>query len=253
MASSMTVSSFRLCILLVILESVFSACDDCVSSRASYYGSPDSLGNDRGACGYGSFGRNLNGGDVACAAQLYRDGLGCGACYQVICTNQDLCTEGGVKIVITDMGQGDRTDFILSRHGYAKLGLSANASDQLVAMGVVDIQYKRVSCQYPGQNLMFKIDESTNFPYYLAFIFWYQAGQKDILAVDVCETATLQCKLRVTNHGAVWDVVSPPAGDLSIRFLVSDGDQQQWITAANAIPANWTAGAVYDSGIQLDS
>jgi hypothetical protein len=46
MASSMTISSFRLCILLVILQRVFSACDDCVNSRASYYGSPDSLGND---------------------------------------------------------------------------------------------------------------------------------------------------------------------------------------------------------------
>lgn len=251
MASSMIISCFKLCILLVILQRVFSACDDCVNSRATFYGSSDSLGTDSGACGYGSFGKNLNDGDVACASQLYRGGLGCGACYQVICTNQDLCTDEGVKIVITDMGEGDRTDFILSRHGYTKLGRSANASDQLVAMGVVDIQYKRISCQYPDQNLLIKIDESSNFPSYLAFIFRYQAGQKDILAVDVCETQTLECKLRITNHGAVWDVVPPPTGDLSIRFLVSDGDQEQWITAANVIPANWTAGAVYDSGIQF--
>jgi len=249
----MAISSFRFCILLVIVQTVFSACDDCVSSRATYYGSPDSLGSDSGACGYGSFGRNLNGGDVACASQLYRNGLGCGACYQVICTDQALCAEEGVKIVITDMGQGDRTDFILSPHGYSKLGSSANASNQLIAMGVVDIKYKRISCQYPGQNLLFKIDDSSNFPSYLAFIFRYQAGQKDILAVNICETETLECKLRVTNHGAVWDVVQPPTGDLSIRILVSDGDDEQWITAANVIPANWTAGAIYDSGIQLDS
>jgi len=241
-----------LCILLLQnLVYLGSGAESYIASRATYYGSPDCLGTDGGACGYGSFGRNLNGGDVAAVAQLYRNGTGCGACYQVRCTNGDLCTDEGVKITVTDYGQGDRTDFIMSLRGYSKLARAEKVS-QVISLGVVDIEYKRISCQYEGYNIMFKIDSSSNFPDYLALMMWYQAGQKDVLAIQLCQEESYEWKEMCQSHGAVWDVVTPPMGALSLRFLVSDGNSQEWMSAANVIPANWSAGAVYDSGIQLN-
>lgn len=36
-----------------------------------------------GACGFGEFGRTVNDGSVSGVSRLYRNGTGCGACYQV--------------------------------------------------------------------------------------------------------------------------------------------------------------------------
>eukprot|EP00252_Welwitschia_mirabilis_P002900 TRINITY_DN12909_c0_g1_i2.p1 TRINITY_DN12909_c0_g1~~TRINITY_DN12909_c0_g1_i2.p1 ORF type:complete len:222 (+),score=18.28 TRINITY_DN12909_c0_g1_i2:210-875(+) len=171
---------------------------------------------------------------------------------QVRCTEKGLCKEDGVNVVVTDVGRANDAEFILTNHAFSAMAVSADADSFLVAKGIVNIQYRRISCQYAGRNLAIKIDESSNFPSYLAVQFWYQAGKKDITAVDFCENANLECKLGRRSHGAVWDVVRPPSGDLSVRVLVSEGeDDEQWVTATNLIPSNWTAGALYDSGIQL--
>lgn len=111
-------------------------------SRATYYGSPEFSGTASGACGYGEFGRDLNGGDVGAVARLYRNGTGCGACYQVRCSNPELCREEGVKIVVTDHGEGDYTDFIMSARGFLKLA-KPNMAAELMAYGVIDIEYRR--------------------------------------------------------------------------------------------------------------
>ncbi|URE00217.1 hypothetical protein MUK42_20425 [Musa troglodytarum] len=132
------------------------------------------------------------------------------------------------------------------------MGQNADAGASLVSLGVVGIEYRRVSCSYPNKNITFKIDQSSNL-YYFAFQIWYQQGNKDITAVQLCETDNLTCKLLERSHGAVWAVASPPRGPLSVRMLLSggvDGDET-WVVPPNNIPQNWTAGDIYDSGIQV--
>lgn len=157
-------------------------------------------------------------------------------------------------MVITDQGSSDNTDFILSEHAFSKMAQTTDAAATLKSLGVVDIEYQRVSCSYPGKNITFKIDESSSYPSYLAFAIYYQQGQKDITAVQLCETQSFTCKLLERDHGAVWTSTSPPSGPLSIRMLFSDGDEgdDTWVVPVNNIPQGWKPGAIYDSGVQVN-
>lgn len=75
-----------------------------------------------------------------------------------------------------------------------------------------------------------------------------------LLTLDLLlQTENLTCKLLERSHGAVWAVASPPRGPLSVRMLLSGGDDgdETWVVPPNSIPQNWTAGDIYDSGIQV--
>ncbi|KAL5973788.1 hypothetical protein ACLOJK_030445 [Asimina triloba] len=260
-------------LFLVLLPAFSSADDPFICSRATYYGSPDCWGTPSnvslnkvgafdeklqvlmpssfaGACGFGEFGKYMNGGEVGAAANLYKGGSGCGACYQVRCTDPRLCNEDGVKIVVTDHGQGDNTDFILSPRGYGKLA-RPNMGAELKARGVVDIEFRRIPCQYPGYNLIVKAHESSRFPEYLAIVFLYQAGKKDITAVELCQEDGKEWRAMRRAYGGVWDMSNPANGPLDLRFRVSGEDGEKWIQLRSVIPSEWKAGAAYDTAMQL--
>ncbi|GLT81201.1 hypothetical protein SLA2020_525990 [Shorea laevis] len=239
---------------LLLAPAEAATCSDCfIQSRAAYYPNSDIQGSDVGACGFGSFGATINDADVSAASELYRSGIGCGACYQVRCTNSNYCSDKGVTVVITDQGSGDNTDFIMSRKAFGQMAQTPDAAASLLSQGVVGIEYRRVSCSYPNKNITIKIDENSNYPYYLAFVIWYQQGKKDITAVQLCETQNFSCKLLDRSYGAVWTTTSPPSGPLSLRMLFSgeDGDES-WVVPVNNIPQVWKAGETYDTGVQVN-
>ncbi|KAI8525980.1 hypothetical protein RHMOL_Rhmol13G0272700 [Rhododendron molle] len=241
---------YLLCVM-VLLPALFHSQDAYVSSRATYYGSPDCLGTPTGACGFGGYGRTVNDGSVSGVSRLYRNGTGCGACYQVRCKVPQLCVEDGVNVVVTDYGEGDKTDFVLSTRAYSRLA-RPNAALELLAYGVVDVEYRRIPCQYPGYNLMVKVHEHSRFPDYLALIFLYQAGQNDITAVELFQADCQQWKGMRNAYGAVWDMANPPPGAINIRAQVSGSAGQTWVQLSSVVSSEWKAGAAYDTSIQLN-
>ncbi|GLJ12229.1 hypothetical protein SUGI_0186930 [Cryptomeria japonica] len=127
-------------------------------------------------------------------------------------------------------------------------------SSKLLKMGIVDIEYKRIPCEYPGQNMTVKIDKISNYPYFLAVQFLYQGGQTDIVLVDVAQAGSSNWKYMTPNHGAVWSMQQPPMGPLSLRLVVTSGYDGCWVWAKGPVlPANWKVGSVNDSGVQINA
>ncbi|XP_057977278.1 expansin-like B1 [Malania oleifera] len=237
----------------MVLFPMLCNCQDAfISSRATYYGSPDCLGTPSGACGFGEHGRTINNGNVAGVSRLYRNGTGCSACYQVKCKIPQLCKEDGVNVVATDYGEGDRTDFILSPRAYTNMAFP-NAALQVVAYGVVDVEFRRIPCGFfANSNLMVKVHENSRFPDYLAIVFLYQAGLNDVTAVEIWQADCGQWRGMRRAYGAVWDMPNPPKGSLNVRIQVSSSAGLKVVQLKNGvIPADWKAGASYDSSIQL--
>lgn len=241
-------------IVVVFLPTLYHA-QDFVCSRATYFGSPKCPGNPRGACGYGELGTSANNGNVAAVSRLYKGGAGCGACYQVRCKAPGICTDDGVKVVATDHGGSDWADFILSPKAYTAMAKSGSESE-LQAYGVVDIEFRRVPCDYaPGTNLVIRVYERSRYPHYLAILLIYQAGFYDIVAAEYWQEDCKQWRPMRKPFGAAWDVENPPKGALPIRFkLVSSVSVSdfKWVELDNAIPDGWEGGATYDTGVQLD-
>ncbi|KAL5973801.1 hypothetical protein ACLOJK_030458 [Asimina triloba] len=203
--------------LLVLEPALCSAYHTFTPSRTAYYGSMDGLGTWAarmdGACGYGEFGRKVYGGNVAAVSKLFEDGVGCGACYRVRCTNPKLCTKDGVEIMVTNHGAGDNTDFILSIHAFSSMDCQ-NEGKQLMAYGVVAIEYRWCS------------------PYLLLIIKMY----KKWVAMR-------------RAFGGVWDMPTPPKGPLKLQLLTIKAGKKKWVELMNVIPGMWKPGMAYDSGL----
>ncbi|GAB4853041.1 hypothetical protein Ancab_040581 [Ancistrocladus abbreviatus] len=238
-----------LAFFLMLLASAAADCTNCTHHSKATYFSMSSV--PYGACGYGSLALNFYGGHVAAAApSLYQNGAACGACFQVRCSNKALCTKTGTNVILTDQNHSNTTDFILSSRAFRTMAKN-DMDKNLLQLGVADVQYKRIPCEFKKQNLSLRVEEFSKYPNYLAVKVLYQGGQTDIFAMDVAQMELPNWTFMSRNYGAVWDSNMVPSGPLQFRFALTSGYDGKYVYASNSLPANWKSGVVYDIGIQI--
>ncbi|KAI3446319.1 hypothetical protein Pfo_002984 [Paulownia fortunei] len=239
-----------LCLATLLLASSATACDRCAhQSKVVFFSKAQAL--QSGACGYGSLAIGFNDGRLAAAApSIYKEGAGCGACFQIRCKDESICSKEGTTVLVTDRNHDNRTDFVVSSRAFMAMAKKGMGQD-ILKLGLADVEYKRVLCDFKNKNLAIRVEESSQKPHYLAIKFLYQGGQTEIVAVDVAQVGSSNWNFMSRNYGAVWDTSRVPNGPLQFRFVVTAGYDGKWYWAKRVLPADWKNGVMYDSGLQI--
>ncbi|XP_076942171.1 expansin-like A3 [Bidens hawaiensis] len=229
-----------------------SACDRCLhQTKAVLFTNASAL--SYGACGYGSFATSFYNGHLAAGdPSIFKSGSGCGACFQVRCMDNKLCSKGGTQVIVTDLNNKTETELGVSSRALMAMA-NKGMEQKILKLGSANVEYKRVSCDYKGKNLGVRVEESSNMKLnYLAIKFLYQGGQTEIVGVDIARIGSTNWSFLSRKSGAIWETTRVPVGAMQFRLVVTSGYDRKTIWAKSVLPANWNVGIVYDSGVQID-
>ncbi|XP_002464943.1 expansin-B3 [Sorghum bicolor] len=230
----------------------FTADPNWEAARATWYGAPTGAGPDDngGACGF----KNVNlppfSAMTSCGNQpLFKDGKGCGSCYQIRCQKHPACSGNPETVIITDMNYYPVSKYHFDLSGTA-FGAMAKPgrNNELRHAGIIDIQFKRVPCNYPGQKVTFHVEEGSN-PVYFAVLVEFEDGDGDVVQVDIMEANSGYWTPMRESWGSIWrlDANHRLQAPFSLRITNESGRK---LVANRVIPANWAPNNYYRSIIQ---
>ncbi|KAK1390175.1 Expansin/Lol pI [Heracleum sosnowskyi] len=202
---------------------------------ATWYDDPEGPGSG-GACGFDKdVGPPPYSGMISAGnAKIFLAGQGCGQ---------------PITVTITDECPGACNNvpyhFDLSGLAFGAMAKPGQANN-LRQLGQVDIQYRRVSCNYGGAKIAFKIDQHIN-PYFFSSAIEYINGDGDIGSMQLRPANSDQWIPMQQSWGATWyaNITSSTQGPLSFRITTLTSGKT--VEAHNAVPPNWVAGAKYIS------
>ncbi|CAL4983347.1 unnamed protein product [Urochloa decumbens] len=190
---------------------------------------------------------------TSCGNQpIFKDGKGCGSCYQIRCLNHPACSGNPETVMITDMNYYPVAKYHFDLSGTA-FGAMAQPgrNNELRHAGIIDIQFRRVPCIYPGKTVTFHIEHGSN-PNYLAVLVEFEDGDGDVVQVDIMEGNSGYWMPMRESWGSIWRMDSKRRlqGPFSLRITNESG---QTLVAYQIIPANWAPNTYYRSNIQYEA
>ncbi|XP_057966370.1 expansin-like A2 isoform X2 [Malania oleifera] len=239
---------FFLCSFLLLMISSATASNGCIhKSKAKFYS---------GACGYRSLVSNLSGESLAGGvSSLYNNGIGCGMCLRVRCTDKALCSTRGTNVLLFDLNNDNQIDLVLSKAAFQAMAITFYKRGELLNKGIVGVKYQRIPCNYK-QNLTVRVEEMSN-PYFLGLKFLYQGGQTDIVSVEIgreVKKSRMPWQQMKRNYGAIWSSGVTPGVALKLQVGVIDGYKTKKVESPKVvIPSNWKIGKAYDTGLKITS
>ncbi|KAF3669094.1 Expansin-B15 [Capsicum annuum] len=218
---------------------------------ATFYGSPTGAGSDGVACGYTNavsqspFNSFVSAGN----GPLFRKGLGCGACYQVIC-NLAPCSGKPVTVTITDEcpSCSGAVHFDLSGTAMGALAKPGQAN-ALRNLGNVAISYQRVPCQYKTK-IAFKVDPGSN-PNFLSVNVEFENADGDLNLVEFLPSGSTQSITANHVFGATWSSNINPSTQPAPYSIRITTEFNKKLTATNVIPIGWKPGQTYVSNVNF--
>ncbi|KAL9165298.1 hypothetical protein ABFS82_06G162300 [Erythranthe guttata] len=258
--------TFFISIAILLLQTNYCICIDSQTvinstfaggfspAVATWYDSPTGAGSG-GACGFDNDVAYppYNGMTAAGNQNIFQSGKGCGACYQVKCTENPLCSGNPVTVTVTNECPGtcnnEAFHFDLSGKAFGALAKPGQA-DPLRKWGRINIQYQRVLCNYNGTNITFKIDSGSN-PNYLAFAVEYVNGDGDIGSLEILSDNSKGWLSMKQSWGETWAVGLPVgiSGPYSVRLTTIES--KKTVLAYKVIPGNWVPGQSYHSRVNV--